>query len=90
VVHATLLQLLPAHRQKSAALATGKGAIAFRVAQGSHNLRWVNGVAGVVLAPGGRLSRVLRFTFSNGKIARIDVVADPASLRQLDLAVLDD
>jgi len=30
------------------------------------------------------------FTVSGGKIVAIDVLADPARLRQLDLAVLDD
>jgi hypothetical protein len=29
------------------------------------------------------------FTVTRGKIAEIDVLADPARLRQLDLAVLD-
>jgi hypothetical protein len=37
----------------------------------------------------GRLFRVLRFTFANGKISRIDVIDDPAALASLDLAVLD-
>jgi RNA polymerase sigma factor (sigma-70 family) len=50
----------------------------------------VNGAVGVVLAPRGRLFRVLSFTFADGKIVRIDVIADPARLRQLDLGVLDD
>src|SRR5438876_204695 len=49
----------------------------------------VNGAVGVVLAPRGRLSRVLRFTFANGKIARIEVVGDPERFRELDLAVLE-
>jgi RNA polymerase sigma-70 factor (ECF subfamily) len=49
----------------------------------------VNGEVGIVVAPHGRLFRVLRFAFERGKIARIDVVGDPASLDELDLAVLD-
>jgi RNA polymerase sigma-70 factor (ECF subfamily) len=49
----------------------------------------VNGTVGVVLAPRGRLFRALSFTLSRGKIVRIDVVADPERLRQLDLAVLE-
>lgn len=31
-----------------------------------------------------------RFTITGGKIVQVDVVADPARLRELDLAVLDD
>jgi RNA polymerase sigma factor (sigma-70 family) len=49
----------------------------------------VNGSAGVVVAPRGRLLLVLGFTIKRGKITEIDVVADPARLGQLDLAVLD-
>jgi len=50
----------------------------------------VNGAVGVVLAPRGRLFRVVTFTFAHGKIVQMDVVADPARLHQLDLAVLND
>jgi hypothetical protein len=34
--------------------------------------------------------RALSFTITRGKIVQIDVIADPARLRQLDLAVLKD
>ena len=50
----------------------------------------VNGAAGVVVAPRGRPFAVMGFTVRQGKIVEIDVLADPARLRQLDLAVLDD
>jgi len=50
----------------------------------------VNGAVGVVVAPRGRLFRVLRFTITSGKIVQIDVVADPERLRELELAVLDE
>jgi RNA polymerase sigma-70 factor (ECF subfamily) len=49
----------------------------------------VNGAAGIVAAPGGRPVSVLGFTVRRGKIVEIDILADPARLRQLDLAVLD-
>jgi RNA polymerase sigma factor (sigma-70 family) len=49
----------------------------------------VNGAAGVVVAPHGRLFAVMGFMVRRGMIAEIEVVADPARLRQLDLAVLD-
>jgi RNA polymerase sigma factor (sigma-70 family) len=49
----------------------------------------VNGAPGVVVAPPGRLFAVMGFTVRRGKIVEIEVVADPARLRQLDLAVLD-
>jgi RNA polymerase sigma factor (sigma-70 family) len=50
----------------------------------------VNGAAGVVVAPGGRPVAVMAFTIRDGKIAEIDILADPARLRRLDLADLGD
>jgi RNA polymerase sigma-70 factor (ECF subfamily) len=49
----------------------------------------INGAVGLVWAPSGRLFRVLTFTIKRGKIAEIDIVADPKRLGELDLAVLD-
>jgi RNA polymerase sigma factor (sigma-70 family) len=51
---------------------------------------FVDGRVGVVLAPRGRLQRVLLFTFADGRIANAEIVADPARLRHLDLSVLPD
>jgi RNA polymerase sigma factor (sigma-70 family) len=50
----------------------------------------VNGGAGMVVAPHGRPYAVLGFTVRGGRIVEIDVLADPARLRGLDLTVLDD
>jgi RNA polymerase sigma factor (sigma-70 family) len=50
----------------------------------------VNGAAGVVVAPEGRLFSVMGFTVVGGRIVEIDAIADPARLGELDLAVLDD
>ncbi len=47
----------------------------------------VNGAAGAVVAPGGRLFSVMAFTVSDGKIAAIDALADPERLAQLDLTI---
>jgi RNA polymerase sigma-70 factor (ECF subfamily) len=59
----------------------------------SRGLRFVqpaliNGSVGLILATGGKLSRVLTFTFTNAKIARLEVIGDPARLRELDIGVL--
>jgi RNA polymerase sigma factor (sigma-70 family) len=48
----------------------------------------INGSVGLILAPRGKLSRVLTFTFANAKVTRIEVTGDPARLRELDIAVL--
>jgi RNA polymerase sigma-70 factor (ECF subfamily) len=50
----------------------------------------VNGAVGAVWAPRGRPRVVFGFTVAHGKIARIDILADPARLRRLDLILLDD
>jgi hypothetical protein len=42
----------------------------------------------LILAPRGRLSRALTFTFANGRITRVEAVGDPARLREFDIAVL--
>jgi len=50
----------------------------------------VNGAAGAVaFDPSGRLRSVTGFTVTRGKIVAIDILADPARLRQLDLGVLN-
>ncbi len=50
----------------------------------------VDGAMGAVWAPGGRPQVVFSFTITRGKIVAIDILADPARLGQLDLAVLND
>ncbi len=59
----------------------------------SRGLRFVqpaliDGSVGLIVAPGGRLSRVLIFTFTSAKIARLEVVGEGARLRELEIAVL--
>jgi RNA polymerase sigma-70 factor (ECF subfamily) len=49
----------------------------------------VNGAYGIVAADGGRRYSVVGFIVRDGRIAEIDIFADPARLRQLDLAGLD-
>ena len=49
----------------------------------------VNGAAGLVAAPEGRPFSVLGFTVRDGRIAEIDILADPRRLGRLDLAALD-
>ena len=48
----------------------------------------VNGSVGLIFAPGNRLSRALTFTFANARVTRVEVIGDPARLRELDIAVL--
>jgi RNA polymerase sigma factor (sigma-70 family) len=74
--------------------ARGAEAVARRALMAGSNrarfaeLALVDGAVGVLIAPRGRLRLVLRFTFEHEKIASIEVIADPARLDGLDLAVL--
>ena len=76
-------------RQIRGARAVAEGALVFaRLAEWARPAL-VNGAAGIVaFDPRGRPFSVMGFTVRRGKIAEIDVLADPARLRQLDLAVL--
>ncbi|MFI1378395.1 sigma-70 family RNA polymerase sigma factor [Embleya sp. NPDC020886] len=47
----------------------------------------VDGRPGIVIAPNGRLFAALRLTIEAGRITRIEVIADPARLAELPLAV---
>lgn len=70
-----------------------RGAIAFSraIAQtaGSVAPMLVDGLPGVVLAPGGQAQRALRFTIESGKIKEAEIIGDPVRLQRLDLAILD-
>jgi len=48
----------------------------------------VDGSVGVIVAPGGKLSRILTFTFADARITRLEIIADPARFRELDIATL--
>ena len=48
----------------------------------------VNGAAGAVIAPGGRLWLALAITVRNDRVAAYEIIADPARLRRIDVALL--
>lgn len=75
-------------REVRGARTWAKGAVTF-----SHLARFlrpalVNGTVGALYAPAGRLERVVRFSFKDGKIHAVDIIADPTSLEALDLGVV--
>jgi RNA polymerase sigma factor (sigma-70 family) len=77
-----------APREIHGAEAWAKGAVAFAQLAGSLQPMLVDGTVALVWAAGGRLSRVLRFTITNGKIVEADIIADPARLGELHLTAL--
>ena len=66
-----------------------RGAVAFSRGARFAQPALVNGVVGLVVAPRGRLFRALTFTIVDGRIAGINVIGDPRSLRGLELAAME-
>lgn len=50
----------------------------------------IDGRPGVAWAPGGQLRVAHAFTIEHGKIATVDLIADPERLRQLEVVILPD
>lgn len=72
-----------------------RGALAYQQAQGIEHFErlvqpaLVDGTVGIILAPGGRLNRVLKFTFAEGKISEVEIIVSPERLRGLEIATLE-
>ena len=64
-------------------------AILFSRGAASARLALIEGVPGIIVAPRGKLARALRFTFADNAIARIEVLADPAALNGLEIALIE-
>jgi RNA polymerase sigma-70 factor (ECF subfamily) len=79
-----------ASRVVRGARAVAEGALAFSELAPFARPALVNGAAGLVAAPRGQPFSVLGFTVRGGQIVEIDILADPARLRRLDLGVLHD
>lgn len=68
-----------------------KGAIAFsRQAVGDVQPMMVDGEVGLVWAPRGRVQRVLRLSFAEGKVSEVEIIGNQERLRELELAVIDE
>jgi RNA polymerase sigma-70 factor (ECF subfamily) len=49
----------------------------------------IDGAVGLVLAPGGKLQRVLRLRVANGRIDEIDIIGDAGKLQSMEIAALE-
>ncbi len=76
-------------REVRGASEVAHGAMSFAPLARSGRAALVNGAAGLVTAPDGKVFSVLGFTIARGRIVEIDVLADPERLRAIDLTVLD-
>jgi hypothetical protein len=71
------------------ARAVAEGALAFADLARFARPALVNGAAGLVAVQHGRPVSVLGFTVSSGRIVEIDILADRARLRRLDLTLVE-
>lgn len=62
---------------------------AIRTARGARfaQAALVEGAVGILVAPHGRLFRILRLTFAEGRIAGVEVMGDPERLRTTQIAL---
>ena len=51
-------------------------------------LAMVDGSIGIIVAPRGRLFRILRFTFAGDRIAGLEVIGDPERLQTIEIGAL--
>ncbi|HEY3804845.1 MAG TPA: sigma-70 family RNA polymerase sigma factor [Kofleriaceae bacterium] len=65
------------------------GAVKYARGAAAARLALVDGAVGLVIAPRGKLFRVLRFSFAGDRVAGVEVIADPARLAALDIGLLD-
>lgn len=79
-----------APRDVRGARAVAERGIAFSALAPFARPTLVNGAAGFVVVRHGRLQGVAGFTVRHGKIVEIDLLMDPARLRDLDATHLDD
>ena len=79
---------LPVEVRSAPLVARGASAYSDRVQ--FAQLALVDGRVGVVIAPRGQLFAVLGLTVTDEKITRIEVIADPLRLNQLELALLNE
>jgi RNA polymerase sigma factor (sigma-70 family) len=79
-------------REEASLVLRGAKAVAGHAATYSKLYRFVrpalvNGAAGAVVAPRGRLFSVMAFTVTNAKVTQIDALLDPERLAQLNLII---
>jgi len=75
-------------REVRGARTWASGAVAFGPLAQHMAPALIDGVVGLVMAPKGRLQRVLRFTFVDGRITVAEAVIDRARLGALDIAAM--
>jgi RNA polymerase sigma factor (sigma-70 family) len=56
---------------------------------GLARIALVDGSVGLIMAPRGRLIKVLRFSFAKGRIDAMEVIGEPQRLKEIKIGILD-
>jgi RNA polymerase sigma factor (sigma-70 family) len=72
-------------RQIRGARNWAKGAVAFAAMAQNVEAALIDGQVGAIFAPEGRLARALKFTFTDGKISRVDIITSPEEVATLEI-----
>jgi RNA polymerase sigma factor (sigma-70 family) len=72
-------------RQIRGARTWAKGAVAFAAMAHNVEAALVDGQVGAIFAPEGKLSRALKFTFSEGRISRVEILTSPEEVAALEV-----
>jgi RNA polymerase sigma-70 factor, ECF subfamily len=89
VVRADRMVAPPDGQETRGAADWARQAVQFsRAAQGAVQLAVIDGELGLALAPRGRVHRIVRFTIDGDRITEIDILADPAQLAELEIALV--
>jgi RNA polymerase sigma-70 factor (ECF subfamily) len=78
-----------APREIRGARIAAQQAITFSRGATAARLALIDGVPGLIVAPRGKLTRILRFSFADNAIAQLEVLADPAAFAEMEIALLD-
>lgn len=89
VVHRTHAAGVPSRVVRGASVVAQSALAGARRAAAPTALALVNGDVGVLVARQGRLFGVVTFKVTGERIVEMDVIVDPARLRQLNLALLE-
>jgi RNA polymerase sigma-70 factor (ECF subfamily) len=71
------------------AAAWAKGAVTYGYLAELTRPALVDGAVGVVVAPQGKLVRVIRFTIANSKITELEVIGNPVRLAEFDVSIIE-
>jgi RNA polymerase sigma-70 factor (ECF subfamily) len=78
-----------ATRSEQGVSAVANLALAYAMPEREARAATVNGAAGAVIFVAGRATAIMGFVVRDGRIATIDVLADPARIARIDLSAVD-